>query len=126
MNIVCMVLIGLILLMRDWRKNGRPDIKEGISEKELVWLKYPSDTEIDDVGVRGIYLSNYIKWSGSQNADLVESKYGWKPFESEQERTYRKISNLDDIHENGIHDYMKFIKFGYDVTTMRRRIYVMV
>ena len=23
------------------------------------------------------------------------------------------MSNLDDMHENGIHDYMKFIKFGY-------------
>ena len=29
------------------------------------------------------------------------------------ERTYRVGSNLDDIHENGIHDYLKFIKFGY-------------
>ena len=29
------------------------------------------------------------------------------------ERTYRKASNLDDIHENGIHDYLKFVKFGY-------------
>jgi len=29
------------------------------------------------------------------------------------ERTYRRFSNLDDMHENGIHDYMKFIKFGY-------------
>ena len=24
-----------------------------------------------------------------------------------------KISNLDDMHENGTHDYLKFIKFGY-------------
>ena len=23
------------------------------------------------------------------------------------------MSNLDDMHENGIHDYLKFIKFGY-------------
>ena len=23
------------------------------------------------------------------------------------------MSNLDDIHENGMHDYLKFIKFGY-------------
>jgi len=23
------------------------------------------------------------------------------------------MSNLDDIHENGVHDYMKYIKFGY-------------
>ena len=29
------------------------------------------------------------------------------------ERTYKKASNLDDMHENGIHDYLKWIKFGY-------------
>ena len=23
------------------------------------------------------------------------------------------MSNLDDMHENGIHDYLKFVKFGY-------------
>ena len=23
------------------------------------------------------------------------------------------MSNLDDMHENGIHDYLKYIKFGY-------------
>ena len=33
------------------------------------------------------------------------------------ERTYRTISNLDDIFENGIHDYLKFHKFGYGRTT---------
>ena len=27
------------------------------------------------------------------------------------------MSNLDDIHENGIHDYMKYIKFGYGRAT---------
>ena len=27
------------------------------------------------------------------------------------------MSNLDDMHENGIHDYMKFIKFGYGRAT---------
>ena len=29
------------------------------------------------------------------------------------ERTYRTGSNLDDMHENGVHDYLKYIKFGY-------------
>ena len=23
------------------------------------------------------------------------------------------MSNLDDMHENGVHDYLKFVKFGY-------------
>ena len=27
------------------------------------------------------------------------------------------MSNLDDIHENGLHDYLRFIKFGYGRTT---------
>ena len=27
------------------------------------------------------------------------------------------MSNLDDMHENGLHDYLKFIKFGYGRTS---------
>ena len=43
---------------------------------------------------------------------MVE-KYGWKSSEIDFQRTYRKISNLDDRYENGVHDLLKFIKFGY-------------
>ena len=32
-----------------------------------------------------------------------------KPFD----RTFKRTSNLDDMHENGAHDYLKFIKLGY-------------
>jgi hypothetical protein len=39
--------------------------------------------------------------------------YGWKPAEKPFQRTYRTMSNLDDRYENGIHDLLKFIKFGY-------------
>lgn len=27
------------------------------------------------------------------------------------------MSNFDDMHENEIHDYMKWIKFGYGIAT---------
>ena len=40
-------------------------------------------------------------------------KYGWKAAEKPFQRTYRTMSNLDDRYENGIHDLMKFVKFGY-------------
>ena len=43
--------------------------------------------------------------------------YGFKPNPVSFDRTYRRMSNLDDMHENGIHDYMKFIKFGYGRAT---------
>ena len=48
---------------------------------------------------------------------LVMEQYRWKAADQEFERTYRKFSNLDDVHENGIHDYMKYIKFGYGRAT---------
>lgn len=94
-------------------KLGRPELKEGLTEKELKWAQYPSDEEIDKIGVRGIYLSNFVNWDANNHVKIVENLYGWKCAQSSFERTYRTMSNLDDMHENGIHDYLKFIKFGY-------------
>ncbi|MDD5617604.1 MAG: N-acetyl sugar amidotransferase [Candidatus Omnitrophica bacterium] len=98
-------------------KLGRPELKEGLTAKDLLWAQYPSDDEIDSVGVRGIYLSNFLNWDANKHSKLVMEKYGWKPAEQPFERTYRNFSNLDDMHENGIHDYLKFIKFGYGRAT---------
>src|SRR3989338_6760716 len=44
---------------------------------------------------------------------MVRERYGWQPSDEPFDRTYRSMSNLDDMHENGVHDYLKFIKFGY-------------
>jgi N-acetyl sugar amidotransferase len=98
-------------------KLGRPDLKEGLKEKDLLWAKYPNDEEIDELGVRGIYLSNYMKWEPAKHAKLMEDEYGWQASQRPFDRTYRTMSNLDDMHENGIHDYLKFIKFGYGRAT---------
>ena len=92
---------------------GRPELKEGLTPQDLIWAQYPSDEEIDEVGVRGIYLGNFVDWDANQHTALVIERYDWRPAQQDFERTYRRFSNLDDMHENGIHDYMKFIKFGY-------------
>jgi len=94
-------------------KLGRPELKEGLRTKDLLWAQYPTDDEIDDVGVRGIYLSNYASWDANDHVKLVMERYGWRPAQQPFERTYRTFSNIDDMHENGIHDYLKFIKLGY-------------
>ena len=92
---------------------GRSDLKEALSAKDLLWAQYPTDEEIDESEVRGVYLGNFVDWDANQHTKLVMERYGWRPAQQEFERTYRRFSNLDDMHENGIHDYLKFIKFGY-------------
>lgn len=93
------------------------DEELGIAERDLLWAKYPSDDEVDDTGARGIYLSNYLGWDASEHGPLMQELYGWQDSPEPFDRTYRRMSNLDDMHENGAHDYLKYVKFGYGRAT---------
>ncbi len=86
---------------------------ENISSREMYPWKYPTDEEIDRVGVRGLWLDRFIYWESNDHLKLMKQKYGFLEEKIPFERTYRLGSNLDDIYENGVHDYMKFIKFGF-------------
>jgi N-acetyl sugar amidotransferase len=92
-------------------------MEDGLREEDLLWAKYPTDEELDEVGVRGIYLFNYVPWEANDHSRLVTSEYGWEQSPEPFDRTYRRFSNLDDMHENGVHDYLKYVKFGYGRAT---------
>ncbi len=94
-----------------------PKYGEKLNKRDMFTWMYPSDEEIAKVDVRGIYISNFFKWDANSHGKLMIEKYGFKEAEEPFERTYRRMSNLDDMHENGIHDYMKFVKFGYGRAT---------
>jgi N-acetyl sugar amidotransferase len=96
----------------DWQDFVGDDV-DYLSAKDLIWAKYPSDEEILQVGLRGLYIGNYFPWEANLHTQKMIDLYGWKPAEQEFERTYRTMSNLDDRYENGIHDLLKFVKFGY-------------
>ncbi len=89
------------------------DPKDMVHEKDMIWAKYPSDDEILKAGVRGLYIGNFFPWDPASHTKMMMDLYQWKQSEKPFERTYRMTSNLDDRYENGIHDLLKFIKFGY-------------
>jgi N-acetyl sugar amidotransferase len=96
----------------DWQDMINDEI-EKIHENDLSWAKYPNDQEIIEGNVRGLYIGNYFKWDPNFQTELIKNRYGWREYEKGFQRTYRKMSNLDDRYENGVHDLLKFIKFGY-------------
>ena len=69
------------------------------------------------MGVRGIYLSNFIHWDEHEQALFVHDQYGFEPTRSPRDRTFNRYAKLDDIHANGVHDYLKYLKFGYGRAT---------
>lgn len=87
--------------------------REGLTEQDLAFWQYPSDGELFALDIRGLYLGNYVYWEANEHTKLMVDKYGFEVSEVPFERTYRRMSNLDDMHENGVHDYLKYIKFGY-------------
>ena len=89
------------------------DNKEGLTEMDMLWSKYPEDKDLDRVGVRGMYLGNYYLWEQHELTKFVVDNYGWEPKRSPYQRTYRIFGGIDDMHEIGIHDWLKFMKFGY-------------
>lgn len=88
-----------------------------LTAKDLAWLQMPSDKDIAEAETVGIYIGNFFKWDPNKHAQLMKEKYDFEFAQYPFERTYRIMSNLDDMHENGAHDYLKFVKFGYGRAT---------
>lgn len=88
----------------------------GITKEDLVSYFYPSDEELKDAGIFGAFLGYYFKWDARPQVDLMK-KYGFSVKEDGPvEGTYTNYENLDDAIV-GIHDYLKFVKFGFGRTT---------
>ena len=90
-------------------------LKHGITEKELKFTEYPSDEEIKQVGVTGIFLGYYLKWDAKKQVEIVK-KLGFNVLDEHNEGTYTNYENLDTKYV-AIHDYFKFLKFGYGRAT---------
>jgi N-acetyl sugar amidotransferase len=88
---------------------------EGIEERHLIPYTYPTDEELQRVGATGIFLGYYLPWDGYSNA-LISQAYGFSTLQTTVEGSLVNYENLDN-HQTGIHDYFKFLKFGFGRAT---------
>jgi hypothetical protein len=84
---------------------------DGISEENMVQFKYPDDKELERVGVRGIYLNNYIRWDTKAQHEKMIEEFGYRT--QEQTRTFDTYNDVDCFNYSDVHDYIKFLKHGY-------------
>ncbi len=90
--------------------------KGGITERDIAPYIYPTDEDIARVEVRGIYLSNFIYWDAKKQAEIMMKEWDFAPVTYERERTFNLHGKIED-HANDVHDYLKYIKFGYGRAT---------
>lgn len=85
--------------------------QQEISKKDLFNYTYPSDEELTKVGVTGIFLGYYLPWDGLTNYLLAQAN-GFTTYSKIVEGSVVNYENLDN-YQTGIHDYFKFLKFGF-------------
>ena len=88
---------------------------DGIDARNLIQYTYPTDSEIQSAGTTGLFIGYYFPWDGYQNA-LIAQGYGFETFPTMVEGSLANYENLDN-HQTGIHDYFKFLKFGFGRAT---------
>ena len=87
----------------------------GITATDLAPFEYPADNEVEEVGLRGIYLDNFMQWDAiPQTKKMIDTwDFGTRSLESHQSnRTFLCFSEIEDA-ANGTHDYLKYLKYGY-------------
>lgn len=86
-----------------------------LKRKDIQRFIYPFDNELEQVGVRGIYLGNYIRWDSKKQHELMIELYRYET--AKQQRTFNTYEDVDCFHSAGTHDYIKFLKYGYGKAT---------
>lgn len=86
-----------------------------LTENDLAQFLYPTNIELERIGVRGIYLGNYIPWDSKTQHETMIKKYNFETML--QQRTFDYYNHTDCFHYTGLHDYIKFLKYGYGKIT---------
>jgi len=86
-----------------------------IEQRHLIQYTYPSDEDLKRVGVTGIFLGYYMPWDGYGNA-LFAQAHGFETYHRPVEGSLVNYENLDNA-QTGIHDYFKFLKYGFGRAT---------
>jgi N-acetyl sugar amidotransferase len=89
---------------------------DGIEEKDLTPYFYPSDEEIEKVGVTGLFLGSYFFWDARKQLEIVKNHGFSVKEDGPVEGTYTNYENLDE-KMHGLHDYLKFVKYGFGRAT---------
>lgn len=82
-----------------------------LRESDIEPFRYPHDKELEAVGVRGIYLGNYLRWDSKAQHEAMIERFGYEA--APQKRTFDTYNDVDSFHYSGLHDWIKLAKWGY-------------
>lgn len=86
-----------------------------LKEGDIWQYRYPSDRDLHTVGVRGIYLGNYVRWDPKVQHEQMMREYDYKT--ASFNRTFDCYDYVDCFNYMDLHDLLKLYKHGYSKVT---------
>jgi hypothetical protein len=86
-----------------------------LTEEDIWQYRYPSDQQLNSVGVRGIYLGNYVRWDPKAQHEKMIREFDYKS--SSFGRTFDCYDHVDCFNFMDLHDVLKLYKHGYSKVT---------
>ncbi|MBW8001704.1 MAG: N-acetyl sugar amidotransferase [Planctomycetes bacterium] len=102
--------------MRGYEPEDLINEESGITSLDVAPYVFPTEEQISETGMRGIYLSNFMYWDALEQAKEMVHRYDFGLREVPNERSFVLHAKSDD-HANDVHDYLKYLKFGYGRAT---------
>lgn len=90
-------------------------IFDTLGEDDIWQYRYPDDADLNAVGVRGIYLGNYVRWDPKAQHEAMIQRYDYKG--TSFSRTFDTYDHVDCYNFMDIHDHIKYLKCGYTKAT---------
>lgn len=90
-------------------------IFDTLSEDDVWQYRYPDDADLASVGVRGIYLGNYVRWDPKAQHEEMVRRYDYQG--ATFGRTFDTYDHVDCYNFMDVHDHIKYLKHGYAKVT---------
>ena len=90
-------------------------IFDTLNEDDIWQYRYPEDSRISEVGVRGIYLGNYVRWDPKAQHEEMAKLFQFQG--ARFNRTFDTYDHVDCYNYMDLHDHIKFLKNGYSKVT---------
>jgi N-acetyl sugar amidotransferase len=90
-------------------------IFDTLKEEDIWQYRYPDDSDLNKIGVRGIYLGNYVRWDPKAQHEQMIRDYDYHT--SSFSRTFDCYDYVDCFNYMNLHDQLKLYKHGFSKVT---------
>ena len=92
-----------------------PTVFDTLTEEDVWQYRYPDDRSLEEGGVVGIYLGNYVRWDPKAQHERMISTHQYRSCAFS--RTFDCYDHVDCFNYMNLHDELKLYKHGYSKVT---------